>query len=138
MKTNALGQLQVTSRVAKRAQYEAFEFSVTPDGVRVRNNSHATPEDHEYLVRVEEGVPTSCTCPADERFPGACKHRVAVAIRKPVLAAAVDQQLVADGGVQAQQSTGGTQEADACDCDGLPGEFPCWECFRSGEKDLPE
>src|SRR6056297_1828761 len=83
-----LERLDFPTRVAKRAQYEAFEFTVTDDGVRVRNCSHADPTDHEYTVTVEDGLPTACTCPADKRFAGACKHRVAVAIRDPVLAAA--------------------------------------------------
>jgi hypothetical protein len=24
-----------------------------------------------------------------------------------------------------------------CDCDGLPGDFPCWPCIRDGQKDVP-
>ena len=80
-----LEQLEFPPRVAKRAQYEAFEFSVHSPGVQVRNCSHADPSAHEYLVTVRAGVPTECTCPADETFEGACKHRVAVAIRSPVL-----------------------------------------------------
>ncbi|AZH24780.1 SWIM zinc finger family protein [Haloplanus aerogenes] len=85
-----LTQLDVSTRVLKRAQYEAFEFTLEPDGVRVRNGSYADPENHEYLVRVADGLPISCTCPADARFAGACKHRLAVAIRRPILTAALN------------------------------------------------
>ena len=112
-------------------------------GVLVRNTSHAKPADHEYLVTVRDGIPIACECPADARYDGACKHRVGVAIRTPLLQAATDHFLVADGGTQieteAEAHTGDSncdQPAD-CDCDGL-GEFPCWSCVRSGRHDLPE
>ncbi|MFB6202554.1 MAG: SWIM zinc finger family protein [Halorhabdus sp.] len=85
-----LARLEFSRRVAKRAQYEAFEFTVTPAGARVRNCSHANPDAHEYLVTVQDGVPIACTCPADEHYDGACKHRVAVAIREPVLGSVTD------------------------------------------------
>ena len=52
------------------------------------NCSHDDPSEHRYLVRVVDGVPASGTCPADEHYDDACKHRIAVAIRGPVLAAA--------------------------------------------------
>ncbi|WP_435066079.1 SWIM zinc finger family protein [Halobaculum sp. EA56] len=84
----ALRALDPTTRVIKRAQYECFEFTLCPEGTRVRNESYADPENHEYTVRVEGGFPTACTCPADTNRPEACKHRVAVAIRRPILAAA--------------------------------------------------
>jgi len=93
-----LANLQTTSRVIKRAQYEAFEFTIEANGVRVRNASHAKPEEHEYVVTITNGLPSKCECPADAKYDGACKHRVAVAIRKPILDAAIDRQIVADGG----------------------------------------
>jgi len=93
-----LNQLVYTDRVAKRAQYEAYEFELVSEGVRVRNCSHADPAAHEYVVTVENGVPTSCDCPADEHYEGACKHRVAVAIRRPIVDAAAERQVRADGG----------------------------------------
>ena len=89
-----LTQLQTNRRTIKRAQYEAFEFSLTTRGVLVRNASHATPADHEYLVAIEDGLPATCECPADEHYESACKHRVAVAIRRPVLDAALAAQRV--------------------------------------------
>jgi hypothetical protein len=132
-----LARLEFTSRVAKRAQYEAFEFTVTPAGVRVRNCSHANPEDHEYLVTVTDGLPIRCTCPADERFEGACKHRLAVAIRRPVLTA-VDQPVVADGGTgSAVPDKPDATDADSEECSECLDDFPCWECVRNGDRDLP-
>ena len=89
-----LTQLQTNRRTIKRAQYEAFEFSLTTRGVLVRNASHANPADHEYLVTIQDGLPTTCECPADEHSEGACKHRVAVVIRRPVLDTAIAAQRV--------------------------------------------
>lgn len=141
--TNVLSHLTFTNRVAKRAQYEALEFSLTTRGVLVRNTSHANPADHEYLVTVHNGIPIACECPADDRYDGACKHRVGVAIRTPLLQAATDHSLVADGGTQIEnkpKAHAGDNDSDQpadCDCDGLGG-FPCWPCVRSGRRDLPE
>ncbi|WP_306061847.1 SWIM zinc finger family protein [Natronococcus wangiae] len=53
---------------------------------------------------MEDGLPHSCTCSADEHHQGACKHRVAVAIRTPVLEAARTAQRIHElqtSGVQA-------------------------------------
>lgn len=131
-----LEELDVTTRVVKRAQYEAFEFTVDGDDVQVRNCSHVDPSEHEYCVIVRDGLPVSCSCPADTRFDEACKHRVAVAIRPPILEAATagqTQRWFADDGIQ--ESTEhvtrepGDAGSEACaDC--LP-DFPCWECFRA-------
>ncbi len=148
MSTDLFGELDVTKRTVKRAQYEALEFALSPDGVQVRNNSHANPEDHEYLVEVVEGVPTACTCPADAKYDGACKHRIAVAIRRPILDAVRRQQLVADGGVSSaskpeendQRDDGESddqEQPEECDCADLRSDFPCWECYRSGRRDFP-
>jgi len=80
-----LAQLEYTTYVLRRAQYEAFAFSLTDEGILVRNESHANPGEHEYHVTVDDGLPVSCQCPADERFDHACKHRVAIAIRPTIL-----------------------------------------------------
>ncbi|MBX0325829.1 SWIM zinc finger domain-containing protein [Halomicroarcula sp. F13] len=149
---NPLSQLAFTSRVAKRAQYEAFEFDLLGDRIRVRNGSYADPENHEYLVQIEDGVPVSCTCPADEHFEGACKHRVGVAIRRPIVDLVTDVQLRADGGEAMRPSARGEQSNservasvsqgeeektdDDCECDGLPDSVPCWPCFRDGREDF--
>ncbi len=164
--SSPLRQLETTSRVIKRAQYEAFEFAIAADGILVRNASHANPADHEYVVTIADGLPTECECPADENYDGACKHRVAVAIRRPILDTAVDQQLAADGGPslsrdrpketddseilvresESENSTGATSrpsvnnESDvdeSCvECEKLPRDFPCWECVRTGRRTL--
>ncbi len=155
-----LSELDAPSRVIKRAQYEAFEFTVEDDGVRVRNGSHANPEEHEYLVTVEGNTPATCECPADANYEGACKHRVAVAIRRPILDAAIDQQLAADGGkpvVRSETSATGqesptpveqpssdrdeveesTEPEHECVCAELPEGLPCWECVRTGRREVP-
>jgi len=139
--THPLSRLEFTRRVAKRAQYEAFEFTIVPEGVRVRNGSHANPEEHEYLVRVAGGIPETCTCPADARFDGACKHRVGVAIRKPILDAA-NRQVAADGGVETSSRRPDHQQGESVEeddeCEECLEEFPCWECVRTGARELPE
>nr|WP_256392849.1 SWIM zinc finger family protein [Natronoarchaeum rubrum] len=151
----------------KRAQYEAFEFTIDGDGVLVRNTSHANPDEHEYVVSIENGLPTECECPANASYDGACKHRVAVAIRRPIPTAAVDRQLAADGGpslsadqpqgtdelgersretpsedsaVESSQASENEQVDDdeACaECEKLSTDFPCWECVRTGRRSLP-
>ncbi|WP_436926209.1 SWIM zinc finger family protein [Halosimplex amylolyticum] len=150
-----LQQLEFPTRVAKRAQYEAFEFTLSSDGVVVRNGSHANPDEHEYLVTVEDGVPATCECPADEQYEGACKHRVAVAIRRPLLdavTAATGQPVVADGGevepalvalgseCEFGESELGAEHTvpDDEDCPECIGKFPCWDCVRTRRRDLPE
>ena len=139
--TNPLSRLEFTNRVAKRAQYEAFEYTLTPEGVTVRNGSHADPENHEYLVTVRDGLPIACTCPADARFEGACKHRIAVAIRRPILDAA-STHVATDGGTTIdadQMSEDHDSSADESEeCSECFDEFPCWECVRTGRKSLPE
>jgi len=129
----ALDALNVLTRVAKRAQHEAFAFDIDGTDVRVRNESHLDPSAHEYTVTVEGGIPVSCTCPAENHYESACKHRVAVAIRKPVLTAAT--RALTDGGTRTEEGTSDTPED--CTCASL-GELPCWECVRTGRRELPE
>ena len=97
MAAHPLARLDASTRVLKRAQYEAFEFELNDGTLLVRNGSHPDPENHEYAVTVTNGIPTRCECPADQANEGACKHRVAVAIRTPVLEAATHARLAADG-----------------------------------------
>jgi hypothetical protein len=124
--------------VRKRAEYEAFEFALAPGGVRVTNASHADPSEHEYLVRVDDGLPESCTCPADARFEGACKHRVAVAIRRSILEPAIEQSVATDGGIAPSEpldiESDDEREDSECDCNGLPEGVPCWACYRDGKQ----
>lgn len=88
MRANALAALEadadgIDSKTIKRAEWERFAFEIQASGlVRVRNESYLHPDEHEYVVTVENGVPVACECPADTYHAGPCKHRVAVAIRK--------------------------------------------------------
>jgi len=131
MNNSPLNVLEYDEQIAKRAQWEAFEFTVAGDGdVEVVNGSHDEPEEHTYTVHVESGIPSDCTCPAWEYQDGACKHMVAVAIREPVLEAATAEPTVkADGGLVHSD-----ERPDDCDC----GEWnqglglPCWPCYRDG------
>lgn len=92
MTADALRELQFSPETAKRAQYEGFEFELEDPGlVLVRNTSWDDPTEHEYLVNVVDSTPTVCECPADKHHEGACKHRVAVAIRGPVIQAASER-----------------------------------------------
>lgn len=137
----ALEKLSPTTRVLKRAQYEAFEFSLYDGDVLVRNESYLNPADHEYRVTVDDGVPESCECPADTRFDGPCKHRIAVAIRPIILDVATQMQLVADGGSPTETTPIDPEDDTAveeCDCQYLSDDFPCWECVKTGRRELPE
>lgn len=137
-----LQTLDFSTRVAKRAQYEAFEFTLVDGDISVRNCSHPDPSNHEYTVTVDSGVPVACECPADSRFEGACKHRVAVAIRPAVLSTATQFEagtLATDGGVLTPDEPATSKDDDSDDgpCDECIGEFPCWECYRRGKRDFP-
>lgn len=141
--THPLNRLEFSKRVGKRAQYEAFEFTLLRNAIRVTNASYADPENHTYEVDIEDGLPISCTCPADERFEGACKHRVAIAVRRPLLQAMTlqrtmhgDDPVVADGGQQ-PRTPRSESEADE-PCPECLDEFPCWECVKTGRRDLPD
>ncbi len=105
MTQSLLERLSPTNRVLKRAQYEAFAFSLYDGDVLVRNESHLNPGDHEYRVTIVEGIPTTCECPADKRFDGPCKHRTAIAIRPPILDVATQMQLVEDGGLTVETTS---------------------------------
>lgn len=103
MTDHPLERLQVRSRPLKRAQYEAFAFSLFEGDVLVRNESHADPSNHEYRVTVDDGIPTACECPADMNSDGACKHRLAVAIRPRILEAVERFRAAAHGDGSASQ-----------------------------------
>ncbi len=94
--THPLTQLDCTPRLLKRAQYEAFEFSLVDGDIRVRNASHVDPAAHEYRVRIDDEHPVACTCPFDTRAAKACKHRLAVAIRPRLLDAAATMQTLTE------------------------------------------
>jgi hypothetical protein len=44
--------------------------------------------------------------------------------------------MVADGGTVV--SDGDAGETDECDCADLGDGFPCWDCYRTGKRTLPE
>ncbi|QLG61083.1 SWIM zinc finger family protein [Halorarum salinum] len=167
MPAHPLARLDVSTFVLKRAQYEAFEFELREGTLLVRNGSYTDPENHEYRVTVTDGLPTHCECPADRKYEGACKHRVAVAIRTPVLEAAIHAQLAADGSGSSNQplseeqylaekdtqhspdasdepvdsdeaSRDGIDEEEyPCECDDLTDDFPCWNCVLAGRRSVP-
>jgi len=142
MQTNAgdgqksiVAELNFGAKTAKRVAWESWEFTVVgPYEVEVTNASYGfLKDDHSYRVlvaEVERGIlPAECKCPADhygDEYD--CKHKVALgAVGGPtVLQAAVDfdpspTPVRADGG---------------CECNA--DEFPCFECYRSGRRELPE
>lgn len=134
---DVLDVLDADEQVEKRAQWEAFEFTVLGNGdVEVVNDSHENADDHTYRVHVESGIPSDCTCPADTYQEGACKHRVAVAIREPVLEAATeDQPARADGGVTPDSLVTDDRDDDRpedCDCGPHFEGLACWPCYRDG------
>lgn len=51
-----------------------------------------------YRVTVEGGVLVACDCPGGEHHSGACKHRVAIAIRTPIIEVVNTQPVRANGG----------------------------------------
>jgi len=140
MRNSPLDVLEYSDRVAKRAQWEAFEFSLLGDGdVEVVNTSHEEPKEHTYTVHVEGNIPSHCTCPAWEYQEGACKHMVSVAIREPVREAAGDtSQLRADGGVSVEAEADSDERPDDCDCSPLFEDLPCWPCYRDGFEEPAE
>ena len=100
MTQTVLERLSPTNRVLKRAQYEAFAFSLYDGDVLIRNE-----------------------------------------IRPTILDVATQLQSVADGGVTTESTPTNSEddtEAEVCDCQYLTVDFPCWECVRTGRRDLPE
>ncbi|WP_229125327.1 hypothetical protein [Halapricum desulfuricans] len=163
-----VSELEFGSKTAKRVSWEAWEFSVEgPHQVRVTNASWGfQKDDHSYVVGIKErdgqAVPAECGCKADrynEEYD--CKHKVAIAAvgNSVVLQAALDcptpgvdsgrtvtktmgEKLRADGGgsVTEEGSTAALNESDPenCDCEKLPGDFPCADCYIKGRSDLLE
>ena len=90
MSRTAVGTESSIERTEQRAQWESFAFTVpAANVVKVENQSYGEESgDHRYLVNVAAGEAVSCSCPADEYHPGACKHRVAVENETAVMQAA--------------------------------------------------
>jgi hypothetical protein len=75
-------------------------------------------------------------------YAGPCKHRVAIAIRPQVLDIVKKAQAITDSDVVTDKERQGGQsdtvDTTQCDCDRLSNDFPCWECVRTGRRDLPK
>ena len=144
-RTHPLDRLDVSPRVLKRAQYEAFAFFIRPPYVIVRNHSYPDPEAHTYRVRIADDIPINCRCPADVEYTRACKHRVAVAIRSKILEMAIEAQVAADGGAvddrcenESVADPEAERETPSTDCECHPEDrLPCWPCVAAGRKSLP-
>lgn len=143
---SSVEELEFTTKTAKRAWWECFEFSVEAENqVRVRNTSYAEPAEHEYTVTIEQRengtfVPFFCSCPAFQYNTAddeSCKHIVAVAARPVVMVAAFtfnrrareqverERPLVTDGGqVIVENGTDQTEETGCVNdeewCPGIP------------------
>jgi len=131
---DAVDALEFTKAVGKRAVYEEFAFRPLGEGdVEVTNESHGDAdgeEDHTYTVHVVGGIPSDCECPADtyNTVEGACKHRVALAMRPALLEAAehgADEPLLADGGVPEHLTKVSTIDGGAV--------FHCQTCGAEGD-----
>jgi uncharacterized Zn finger protein len=70
---------------------EHFAISVPASGIAVvENRKHDDPTS--YAINVSEsGETTACSCPADEHYPGPCKHRRAVESEACVVLAATSE-----------------------------------------------
>lgn len=153
-KSSVLSELEFDDRTRRRAQWEAFAFTVIAENqVEVRNESHADPADHTYRVTVEQRSdgkvrPLHCTCPAFQHHAGDCKHIVAAAIRDVVLGAAVayvgdrstedtadDPIVLADGGRIEEADPDSAERDCVSDDDWCPGpnadDLPCFSCYRA-------
>lgn len=128
-------QLSFGAKTSKRVGWESWEFTVVgPHQVEVTNASYGfEKDDHAYIVGVAERdglvVPTECECPADqynEEYD--CKHKVALAtVGGPTV---LNAALAFDPSPTRVKADGG------CECDA--DDFPCFECYRLGRRELPE
>ena len=125
-------------KTLKRARWEHLRLAACPGAhhVNVTNYSYgveaAKGGEHTYTVAIgPDGLPTECTCPADEYQPGPCKHAVACAADREVLDEAmhggsdsVRQYTDTDADANQEVATDGGRE--------LTGDHPldgrCGEC----------
>ena len=142
----------------KRARWEHLRLAACPGArhVNVTNYSYgvqaARSGEHTYTVAIgPDGLPTECTCPADEYQPGPCKHAVAVAADREVLDEAmhggsdsVRQYTEAnDDANQAVATDGGPREPNmTCENDDCGRRYNCVDegpacpdCDTWGEQD---
>ena len=110
------------------AQAEQFSFDVDAPGiVKVSNESHENPADHQYTVAIDDVTRDlmACTYLQHVHRNAYCKHMAAV------------ETATDDGTLDAFLSEDDDDaEPDNCDCDGLNG-FPCWPCVRTERTELP-
>ncbi|MDS0223788.1 SWIM zinc finger family protein [Haloarcula sp. S1AR25-5A] len=100
---------------------------------------------------MDGSIPQACTCPADDRFDGACKHRVAIAIRRPdgdqtQRSSRDTARIRGDGGssidpdtedvVSPNSTERPTDVSNPDECEECLPEFPCWDCYRRGRRDF--
>jgi hypothetical protein len=156
-----LNHLDFNGRTRKRAEWEAFEFEIAgPYQVRVRNASYGEAmHEHAYVVGIEDRdgvlVPAECECPADLHHDRDCKHKVALAIRggSLLMQAAADYEppeapvpretlptladkLRSDGGAISDSAFPPTAADESCWCEAH--DMPCFDCYQSGRRTLPE
>lgn len=133
----------------QRAKWEAFSFAVRDDGtIEVTNESHENPDDHQYLVSLDDRLEDGCTCEAAQYFEEDCKHRRA-ARNHPAIRAAAEtateqfraEKARADGGA-AMEAPAEEEDEETCKngtkgCGGpesnADGELSCFECYTEFE-----
>lgn len=95
--------------------------------VNVVNRTHEPP--HVYTVTVEaDGTVSDCTCPDCQHNLAdgeTCKHGRFVAAHDALRVAATGDISIADGG-------------EPCDTCAELDPYPCWKCYVSGRRDLPD
>jgi hypothetical protein len=123
MSSNVLNRLESvpSTTTLKRAHWEAFAFTVCPNGVVNVTNASYGPDatGHTYSVRLDtttdaddDGVPVSCSCPHHQHRDASCKHMVAVAITEPVRIAATHAGRDADADAASAQDAETDAHAD--------------------------
>ena len=139
-------------QMLKRARWEHLRLAACAGArhVNVTNYSYdvqaARSGEHTYTVSIgRDGLPTGCTCPADEYHPGPCKHAVACADDREVLNEAmhgdsdsVRQYTEADADAnQAVATDGGAavDDSETCEQCGREGveRYVCDECADAAD-----
>ena len=135
-------------KTLKRARWEHLRLTACPGARRVNitNYSHgvkaAQTGEHTYTVAIgPDGLPTECTCPADEYQPGPCKHAVACAADREVLDEAMhggsepstdanaNQAVATDGGDPVDQP----ETCEQCGREGVE-SYVCDECADAADE----
>ena len=149
-------ELEFGAKTARRVSWEAWEFTVVgPHLVEVTNASYGYLKDeHSYTVGVgvRDGlaVPAECECPADVHRDPDCKHKVALAtvgnatvlnaavnFENPASASSDSDSMTAADELRADGGNPNLREGEDGEC-GCALDFPCWACYRTGRRDLPE